>query len=478
MYAFQTDSIEGWIREKEYPSLCVTVTSSHCQILQRHVSVLISITFARTGPHYRSHFEQLLKGINYKSLDHFMSRFPGNISDFSAGEVLGFKLAVRKTFKIPTTIPSQDLQLENVYQYCTVHFKRSAARIKNNHSLVHKSKKDEFQHCINILLSKTRTDVARFEETIKNMKQQFPSIKKWVEWYEAEHRAKCIFPAMQNGGIPGFGDNTNAQEGLGGWIQRGYSSDNNKRPNLIQALKHLQKVAEAVHKDILDTKEGNLTRYGEQKDPIERAADTEAKKKRKQAELKRREKYVNDGRAPDSTDALIKTRARTTAKRARTAPTATDMAGLWKGFPWSCIYENITMTNTCPLDSFMALAFLMRKCGLMSQDRFQMDKALTQALNHIDAGRHAKARHGWIQHLKETLGASELSVDGRRWNLWSDSLVHSNASSLFQIKLKHVFDVCNAQGENCLHHSAYEDGPDKLVSQPFISNHLMIKSDR
>jgi len=46
-YAFQTDTIENWIRDDKYPDLSVTVTSVHSDLLRRHVPVMMSITFGK-----------------------------------------------------------------------------------------------------------------------------------------------------------------------------------------------------------------------------------------------------------------------------------------------------------------------------------------------------------------------------------------------------------------------------------------------
>ena len=77
----------------------MTVTSTHSTTLGRHVAVLISITFGRTGHHYKAHFVVLIRNLDYEDFEDFQERFPGNIADFSAAEKLGFQLSLIELFE-------------------------------------------------------------------------------------------------------------------------------------------------------------------------------------------------------------------------------------------------------------------------------------------------------------------------------------------------------------------------------------------
>ena len=120
-------------------------------------------------------------------------------------------------------------------------------------------------------------------------------------------------------------------------------------------------------------------------------------------------------------------------------------------------------------------------CGFFL--RFAMDPKLTEVLNLIDAGEtnpefYDMARHIWINHLKETMGAEELQVSGTHWDLFGDPSVHSAASPLFQMKIKNVCGECLASGEQCPHHSACQDEPGNLASLSFSISHLEISPER
>ena len=92
LYAFQTDTIEGWMHEQNNHSWNVTVTSTHSVDLGRHVPVLMSVTKQRTANDYKHHFYELFNCLDYASFEQCEKTFPGKISDFSSAEQGGFLL--------------------------------------------------------------------------------------------------------------------------------------------------------------------------------------------------------------------------------------------------------------------------------------------------------------------------------------------------------------------------------------------------
>lgn len=459
--------------------MSVTVTSAHSTIVSRHVPVLISLTFGRKIPHFKEHFLVLLEGIGYSSLVQLKTLFPGNVSDFSLAEMMGFEQAVRQQFNIPESVK---IDTSSWYRCCKVHFKRSAARIKKNNSLVPISKKDDFQHYINVLLLDTaRTTIERYEDTVQKLRTEFPHIKKWLNWYTEDGKGKFIFPIlMTEGGISGHGEDTNAQEGTGRWIKEGFSTDGTK-PTLLQALQYLFSVGKVVQDDITVTRRGVATRYRKSSNPIERSADTETKSRRAVTKAKRQKQQatMNDGRAPDTTEALLGSSNKKSKKPGRrpgslnAAPGASSIIPLTFGIPWCYQIEGKDVRNTCPLDSFLMLVYLMRRFGTLSQLVCQRDPKLTEVLDLIDSGQVNRigydfGRHLLLNHLIENFGASELQMSGNQWDLSSDTSIYSSSSNLFQAEMKLVYGECSELGEECPHNSAYEDKPGKLASQPFV----------
>ena len=122
------------------------------------------------------------------------------------------------------------------------------------------------------------------------------------------------------------------------------------------------------------TRKGLETRYRNRSNPVERSTDKKAKTKTAKAKARRRkrQRMANDGRAPDTTDDLVPKKRRQGGRRRgglQAAPTSSAITSLTHGIPWSYEIENIRVTNTCPLDSFLMLLYKMRRFGVMSQYR-------------------------------------------------------------------------------------------------------------
>ena len=59
--------------------MSVTVTSTYCELLGKHVPVYMSVTYGRTAEHYQAHFEKFIELLEFESFDAFMDGFTGNI---------------------------------------------------------------------------------------------------------------------------------------------------------------------------------------------------------------------------------------------------------------------------------------------------------------------------------------------------------------------------------------------------------------
>jgi len=123
LYALQTDTLEGWILQGKTESFKwnAHVTSVHSDTIGRHVPVLISLTRSRTSTDYKIHFDHLFKSMECQSLDQFLERFPGNISDFSASEQAGFRTSL---MDLATSMGHEtvnvDKLMQRTYKFCEV----------------------------------------------------------------------------------------------------------------------------------------------------------------------------------------------------------------------------------------------------------------------------------------------------------------------------------------------------------------------
>ena len=123
LYALQTDTLEGWILQGKTESFKwnAHVTSVHSDTIGRHVPVLILLTRSRTSTDYKIHFDHLFKSMECQSLDQFLERFPGNISDFSASEQAGFRTSL---MDLATSMGHEtvnvDKLMQRTYKFCKV----------------------------------------------------------------------------------------------------------------------------------------------------------------------------------------------------------------------------------------------------------------------------------------------------------------------------------------------------------------------
>ena len=122
LYAYQTDTIEGWMYELNNHSWNVTVTSTHSVDLGRHVPVLMSVTKQRTANDYKHHFYELFNCLDYASFEQCEKLFPGNISDFSLAEQGGFSLALEEYYneRSEDGNPISSMSIEGFYKFCHV----------------------------------------------------------------------------------------------------------------------------------------------------------------------------------------------------------------------------------------------------------------------------------------------------------------------------------------------------------------------
>ena len=355
-------------------------------------------------------------------------------------------------------LPSQKFKLQHYYMCCKVHWKRSVARVKRNHALVPPDEvsQNRFQHIVNILAS-DKTDENRFNETIRNLKAEFPHVTGWIDWYLYNNRGNCFFPFMTQGGIRGFGNNTNAQEGGGRWLQDGIGM---KNAPMIEVLQHLYSAGKAINEDVIAIREGIMPSYQRRRSsmsPKEREQERKAKRKAYKATASRKRKakmYKNDGRPPDTTEELYTPSSLKKQKRTQKKPT-----GKWNfgpfAMPWSYDIDGIHVTNTCAMDSFLQLLFLMRKYGIIEQRLFHHDEVLTDVLNDIDAGLFQIARHKWVRHVMQVSAESpDISADGKRWSLFGKTCHHSISCKLFQMIVRREYDSCSTN--NCPNEALYD----------------------
>lgn len=76
---------------------------------------------------------------------------------------------------------------------CSVHFQRSVMRLTSNGALVPRDRVPIFERLIRVLLSDTTT-LDQFDAAVLELREGFPSVSRWLDWWLQPLNASMIFP--------------------------------------------------------------------------------------------------------------------------------------------------------------------------------------------------------------------------------------------------------------------------------------------
>jgi hypothetical protein len=287
---FSTDSIEGFVESRFFKGeINVTMTSTWCPVLCTQAPVLISVLCQKSSNSYSIHWDLFFPfaGKNSTSLDEFYESFPGNTSDFSEAIKSSFMSSVDKFCHEKFQRLLSDQQKRDLYRYCGVHYLRNVNRIAKISAVVHPSKRDAFIYQASQLQYISNFD--DFVEAVLDLYEEFPLLQGWFLWYLQDDRASIFFPAVRGLSeadmkkYDSMKKDTNAQEGLGGFLQSLKSY--NKMP-LMWILEAIELFIKSYdHRR--DLEKGGMSKRYEPATPKEKKRGREAR---------------NDYKAPESTD--------------------------------------------------------------------------------------------------------------------------------------------------------------------------------
>lgn len=351
-----SDTVHGIIHDLDFKGkLFVHFTSAFDPILAKWVPVLSSVIAGLTKTAYARHWSVLLDSVELDdptSWDEFQEKFPGVTLDWSDAEAesLGDVLVAKAKGKLTTD------QTRSFVQKCEVHFKRSVSRIIRNGRIVgDDNKQRRFKELVREMTSSSATAddfIHACQSIIKEFKHAIP----WLMWHSNPKRSKSFFPACQLD----FSDDekrrlamlektTNAEENVGRQFKRTWEVSNRK----LSFNETLLNTWRWSNRDDMSRQEA-LTGAKPAWGSFNRGLDPKARKKRK---------FTNDGRAPDSNATLFKTIKKSAANRSSTqghappspAPSSLGTRGI-VGCHWNfCSRHGAAITNTCPLDTFLTM---------------------------------------------------------------------------------------------------------------------------
>ena len=473
--ASQTDTVEGFVMSHHLPSVNLTITSTYCHIQEKWVPTQFGILFGKSAKHYAIFFYTLLKNMNYDNFEDFINRFMGMCCDFSEAERVGFIDGVVKRF------PTVDVEgckyfIDKLYAFCDIHFDRSACRIRMNNTVVPQTRKAEFKDKVAML--KTESDLQQFNEHVAYLMREFPKCKPWLEWYLHPDRAKCIFRAAATHEFAGKCRNTNAEESMGRTIQLTCMYDN---PSVKQIYFHLFKyihLIDAEYAMAAANGPGSI-KYGTQRKRVRR-------------------EHSNDGRAPDTNQALFPTRARQNntkigrPKNSRNLAPTGNAIDISIAIPWGLKHSANSKFyygyNTCAGDTCFTAMYYLRKYDDKLLLAFRDNDKLNDVLDLIHQGKYDLARYEWYVYLEESYGVTgEPASDGtvlkrtkvtderEEWDCFGGIQVQVHRLNMFKFTYCNDYQWCEKDGDSgvnfsCPYFEEYGEGmyPNRLQTDRFI----------
>jgi len=358
-------------REHSGGEISLHFSSAFDPILNKWGPVLMSIMFGRSANDYRDHYTELLQSYEATNWKQFDESFPGMTVDWSEGERKGYVDAFVN--HVRTSFEKWDFNNNDANTYlrkCDVHFKRSRQRIIQNNGLVPVKKEKEFKDLTDTLISGD-TEPSDFKKAVRALQKKFQKTMPWLIWHLNPIRAKSYFPAcvLDKERFKKMSKSTNAQENLGGQFQALFS----KKMTLNESLVNSWKFVNRFHLDHQASRKGLSTNYSH----YPRICPPMTKRKR----------HVNDGRGPDTAKKLRSASKKSkksiditltqlfanqgdrkltrSVKKSNILFNKSEHLKRFRGIQWSFQYGNIHYSNTCPLDSFLVLLYILHKGKVM-----------------------------------------------------------------------------------------------------------------
>ncbi|OAV87484.1 hypothetical protein PTTG_29414, partial [Puccinia triticina 1-1 BBBD Race 1] len=303
-------------------------TSMFCDELQRWIPVQLSWIRGLTVKYHQIHFTTLMRqffddaSITAQERDLLVQQ----VVDFSKAQMQGHKAAYMDVFRV-----SDEEKAASMLKGCQQHFSAQAT----------------FQKCCLDLLEPSVEGGQTHEQKIDYIHRRYPRVRRWLDWWTVADVEAILFPSrramLSKNGTDGIPNTTNAQESL----HRLYYMISRGRTSLMHGMVELFSFVKMLRDDWTAVMKGVSIKYGAKKNTEVGVSLGMTRK---------RQRYQNDGRPPDTTDAL----AEPDPKKAKTerAPKVVKTPG--QGYcSYVAVPDNPSRSNRCwmaaALESLYAL---------------------------------------------------------------------------------------------------------------------------
>ncbi|KAF5338688.1 hypothetical protein D9758_017577 [Tetrapyrgos nigripes] len=308
------------------PNAVLISTTTFNTVIDRWVPSMFSYANGVTTQHYHWHFTAVIEAIAEAAHEHnekITDELFALVVDFSDAQRLGFISAFTDYFIRQEDNTRTRTELENAAQSlikgCRYHFEKSVTHVARLSNHVPPDSRAEFEElCRQMVIAENS---AVFDRVVKIMKETWPGLEAWLNWWLAPEHASMIFHSQQKmdsklaSKLP---DTTNAEESVHSVIYQiaGKNKDIIQGfDGLLKVMRHFQRMHDSyIH--------GLPIRYGRSQrqrklDQLERCEAetlTEIPRRRRQSyshkpsPRKRDRSALREGRAPDTQSTLKRPR--------------------------------------------------------------------------------------------------------------------------------------------------------------------------
>ncbi|EGG12431.1 uncharacterized protein MELLADRAFT_89010 [Melampsora larici-populina 98AG31] len=282
-------------------------TSMYHNVIHRWIPMQLTWRYGLSEEHYVAHFTTLMNQIKEAQLlPDERDILVRQVVNFSVAQQNGFIRAYMAVFDV-----TDRAQVLGKLRGCQEHFRAQVTRVRRNLNIIPRHQQGKFQRLTEALLEKDVPGKDTYEQNMATLRRLFPRAKRWLDWWQVSDTEAMLFRSRQkqiddDGLCDDLPETTNAQESMHRVYYMIFEGQCTVQVGLVQ----LYALVSSLQRDHTDLLRGVAIEYGSTKN-YQKVAETLGWSKKNR---NRKDKH-NDGRAPDTTNALLGTKGSKGSKK-------------------------------------------------------------------------------------------------------------------------------------------------------------------